>query len=91
MTGRFKHFDARSDRSYRLVLAYADALAARGGYGSVHRRHYQPGGPIPVFGGIAVGPVTVLAKGQHQLTAIFTPTNPSKFTPSTSNKVTFTF
>jgi hypothetical protein len=38
------------------------------------------GGPVPVVGGIAVGPVTVLGKGQHQLTAIFTPTNPSKFT-----------
>jgi hypothetical protein len=29
MTGRFVHFDARSCGSYRLVLAYADASAAR--------------------------------------------------------------
>ena len=29
MTGRFGHFDARSGGSYRLVLAYADASAAR--------------------------------------------------------------
>ena len=28
MTGRFEHFDARSGRSYRLVLAYAHASAA---------------------------------------------------------------
>ncbi len=30
MTGRFEHFDARPGGSYRLVLAYADASAARG-------------------------------------------------------------
>ena len=29
MTGRFEHFDARPGGSYRLVLAYADASAAR--------------------------------------------------------------
>ena len=29
MTGRFEHFDARAGGSYRLVLAYADASAAR--------------------------------------------------------------
>jgi hypothetical protein len=29
MTGRFEHFDARSGGSYRLVVAYADASAAR--------------------------------------------------------------
>ena len=49
------------------------------------------GGPLPIFGGIAVGPVTVLAKGQHQLIAVFTPTDSTKFKPSTSNTVTFTF
>src|SRR5450755_3434298 len=30
MTGRFEHFDARPGGSCRLVLAYADASAARG-------------------------------------------------------------
>jgi hypothetical protein len=29
MTGRFEHFDARPGGSYRPVLAYADASAAR--------------------------------------------------------------
>ena len=29
MTGRFEHFDARPGGSYRLVLTYADASAAR--------------------------------------------------------------
>ena len=29
MTGRFEHFDARPGGSYRLVLACADASAAR--------------------------------------------------------------
>jgi hypothetical protein len=49
------------------------------------------GGPVSVLGGIAIGPVTTLAKGQHHLTAVFTPTAPTKFEPSTSNTVTFTF
>jgi hypothetical protein len=49
------------------------------------------GTPVPVIGGIAVGPVSVLGKGQHQLIAVFTPTDPTKFKPSTSNTVTFTF
>ena len=30
MTGRFERFDARPGGSYRLVLTYADASAARG-------------------------------------------------------------
>jgi len=29
MTGRFEHFDARPGGSYRLLLAYTDASAAR--------------------------------------------------------------
>jgi hypothetical protein len=49
------------------------------------------GGPVPVLGGIAVGPISVLGKGQHQLIAVFTPTNPTQFKLSTSNTVTFTF
>ena len=49
------------------------------------------GGPVSVLGGIAVGPVTVLGKGQHKLTAVFTPSPTTKFAPSTSNTVTFTF
>ena len=49
------------------------------------------GGPVAVLGGIAVGPVITLAPGQHQVTAVFTPTDPTKFQPSTSNTVTFRF
>ncbi len=49
------------------------------------------GAPVSVLGGFAIGPVTLLGRGQHQLTAVFTPTNPTRFQPSTSNKVTFTF
>ena len=49
------------------------------------------GGPVSVLGGIAIGPVTTLTPGQHQLTAVFTPTDPTKFKPSTSNTVTVTF
>jgi Bacterial Ig-like domain (group 3) len=49
------------------------------------------GGPIPVHGGITVGPVTILGKGKHQLTAVFTPSPATKFAPSISNPVTVTF
>jgi hypothetical protein len=45
-----------------------------------------------------IGAVGLIARGDRAvpvtvqtLTAVFTPTTPTKFTPSTSNKVTFTF
>jgi hypothetical protein len=49
------------------------------------------GGPVPVFGGITVGPFTTLRGGQHSMKAVFTPSNPAKFKSSTSNTVTFRF
>jgi hypothetical protein len=49
------------------------------------------GRPVPVIGGIAVGPVSVLGRGTHSLTVVFTPTNATKFKSSTSNTVTFKF
>ena len=49
------------------------------------------GGPVRVIAGRAVGPISFLSRGPHSLTAVFTPTNPAAFTPSTSNAVTFTF
>jgi len=49
------------------------------------------GAPVPVAGGVAVGPLTALSPGTHSITAVFTPTNPAKFQPSTSNIVTVTF
>ena len=49
------------------------------------------GGPVRVIAGQAVGPVSFLRESPHSLTAVFTPTNPAAFTPSTSNTVTFTF
>jgi hypothetical protein len=49
------------------------------------------GGPVPVSGGVAVGPFTTLPPGGHSVIAVFTPTNPAKFKPSTSNPVTFRF
>ncbi|MBV9061270.1 MAG: Ig-like domain repeat protein, partial [Pseudonocardiales bacterium] len=49
------------------------------------------GAPVPVFAGIAIGPVSTLRPGSHSLSAVFTPTNPTKFQPSTSNTVTVTF
>ena len=49
------------------------------------------GAPVPVFGGVAVGPFLALPAGHHSVTAVFTPTNPAKFQPSTSNIVNFTF
>jgi hypothetical protein len=50
------------------------------------------GAPVPVIGGFAFGPVTILGKGQqHELSAIFVPGDPAKFQPSTSNTVTVKF
>ncbi|HEX4100202.1 MAG TPA: Ig-like domain-containing protein [Pseudonocardiaceae bacterium] len=49
------------------------------------------GSPVPVAGGVALGPIRILSTGPHSLTALFTPTNPTKFKLSTSNTVTFTF
>ncbi|MGH3549117.1 MAG: Ig-like domain-containing protein [Pseudonocardiaceae bacterium] len=49
------------------------------------------GGPAPVFGGTAVGPFAFLPPGQHSVTAVFTPTDPTVFKPSTSNTVKFRF
>jgi hypothetical protein len=49
------------------------------------------GKPVPVTGGIAPGPTNNLNKGQHSLTAVFTPTHPTNFQSSTSNTVTFRF
>jgi hypothetical protein len=49
------------------------------------------GGPVRVVGGVAIGPFTTLPPGPHSVTAVFTPTNPTAFTPSTSNTVTFRF
>jgi Bacterial Ig-like domain (group 3) len=47
--------------------------------------------PLPVVAGIAIGPVSTLRRGTHSLSAVFIPTNPSKFQPSTSTTVTAKF
>jgi hypothetical protein len=49
------------------------------------------GGPVRVAGGTAVGPFTTLPRGPHSVKAVFTPTNPTAFQPSTSKTVNFTF
>ncbi|MGA9309046.1 MAG: Ig-like domain-containing protein [Pseudonocardiaceae bacterium] len=49
------------------------------------------GGPVPVIGGVAIGPFTSLPPGAHSIKAVFTPTNPAKFQSSTSSIVTFRF
>jgi Bacterial Ig-like domain (group 3) len=49
------------------------------------------GAPVSVTGGVAVGPLTSLPRGTYSITAVFTPTNPAKFAPSTSNTVTVPF
>ncbi|MGH3779134.1 MAG: Ig-like domain repeat protein [Pseudonocardiaceae bacterium] len=49
------------------------------------------GAPVPVIAGTAFGGVRILRTGQHSLSAVFTPSNATKFTPSTSNTVTFRF
>jgi Bacterial Ig-like domain (group 3) len=49
------------------------------------------GAPVPVVAGTAIGPIRVLTPGSHSLSAVFTPTNPTRFLPSTSNTVTVKF
>jgi phospholipase C len=48
------------------------------------------GGPVPVTGGIAISTTTALGTGTHPLTAVFTPTDPAAFGPSTSPPATVT-
>jgi Bacterial Ig-like domain (group 3) len=48
-------------------------------------------GPVPVIGGFAIDGLSFLGEGQHSITAVFTPANPTAFQSSTSNIVTFTF
>ncbi|MGH3886883.1 MAG: Ig-like domain-containing protein [Pseudonocardiaceae bacterium] len=47
------------------------------------------GNPVTVANGKASGTTSTLTVGSHQLTAVFTPTNPALFSPSTSPAVTF--
>lgn len=47
------------------------------------------GNPVTVTNGIASGSTSTLAGGSHQLTAMFIPSNPAAFTPSTSSPLTF--
>ncbi|MGH3669877.1 MAG: Ig-like domain-containing protein [Pseudonocardiaceae bacterium] len=47
------------------------------------------GAPVPVFSGFALL-ITPLPKGTHSLTAVFTPTKPAAFAPSTSTPVSLT-
>jgi len=45
------------------------------------------GNPVTVTNGTASGTTSALAAGSHQLTAVFTPTDPAAFSPSTSPAV----
>jgi hypothetical protein len=47
------------------------------------------GTPVLVTKGTASGTTSTLAVGSHQLTAVFTPTDPAVYGPSTSPPVTF--
>jgi len=49
------------------------------------------GASVPVIAGIAIGPISTLSPRAHPLSAVFTPTNPTQFQPSTSTTVTITF
>ncbi len=48
------------------------------------------GNPVIVSNGTASGTTSTLTPGSHQLTAVFTPTNPAVFSPSTSSAVPVT-
>lgn len=47
------------------------------------------GNPVIVGNGVASGTTSELAIGPHQLTAVFTPTDPAAFVPSTSPPLAF--
>ena len=47
------------------------------------------GTPVPISGGFALT-ITTLPKGTHSLSAVFTPTDPAAFAPSTSTPVPLT-
>ncbi|MDT5368473.1 MAG: hypothetical protein QOC62_2904, partial [Mycobacterium sp.] len=47
------------------------------------------GDPVTVLNGSAAETTSTLTVGPHQLTAVFTPTNPALYTPSTSPAVPF--
>ncbi|MBV9058153.1 MAG: ExeM/NucH family extracellular endonuclease [Pseudonocardiales bacterium] len=49
------------------------------------------GAPVPVVIGIALGPASTLSTGTHLLSAVFTPSNTTRFLASTSNIVTVKF
>lgn len=49
------------------------------------------GAPVPVVVGIALGPTSTLSRGTHLLSAVFTPSNTTRFLASTSNIVTVKF
>ena len=48
------------------------------------------GAPVPVLAGVAFFTTSALTTGTHTLTAVFTPTNPTAFGPSTSPPVPLT-
>ena len=54
MTGRFEHFDARPGGSYRLVLAYADASAAREVRRRLRRGRRHGGHPVDARSGVDI-------------------------------------
>jgi hypothetical protein len=49
------------------------------------------GRPVPVIAGTAIGPISILGQGTHSLIAVFTPTNSTRFTSSTSSPVMVRF
>jgi hypothetical protein len=48
-------------------------------------------GPKRVIAGTVFGPLTSLQAGPHSVKAVFIPTNPNAFQPSTSNTANVTF
>ena len=54
-------------------------------------RNTNIGASVRVQGGIAIGHLMFLPRGSYSLTAVFTPKNPAKFNPSTSNTVKIKF
>ncbi len=73
-----------------FVIASAN-VAPRNAAGTVQFKDGTTalGAPVPVSNGFAFFVIGTLTSGEHSLTAVFTPTDPAAFTPSTSNTVRF--
>jgi hypothetical protein len=74
----------------RVTLTATIVPMAAAGIVQFKDRTTNLGGPVTVSKGVASASPPTLAVGSHQLTAVFTPSNPAAFDSSTSPPIRFT-